>query len=44
MTNEEYEKAALYRDYLNVLNNQKIENGESEQSDEIDEEKLDEQQ
>ena len=30
--------------YLNVLNNQKIENGESEQSDNIDEEKLNEQQ
>ena len=28
--NEEYEKAALYRDYLNVLNSQKIESGEDE--------------
>lgn len=29
--NEEYEKAALYRDYLNVLNSQKIENGVDEE-------------
>jgi len=29
IANEEYEKAALYRDYLKVLNSQKISNGEN---------------
>ena len=29
--NEEYEKAALYRDYLRVLNHQKVSNGEEKE-------------
>lgn len=30
IASEEYEKAALYRDYLRVLNHEKIEGGEDE--------------
>ena len=31
VANEEYEKAALYRDYLRVLNHHKVSNGEEKE-------------
>lgn len=36
IASEEYEKAALYRDYLKVLNSRKVDNGESEEKKEND--------
>lgn len=41
--NEEYEKAALYRDYLNVLNSQKIESGEDDLTEKSNESKKEQQ-
>ena len=39
----EYEKAALYRDYLNVLNSQKIESGEDDLTEKSNESKKEQQ-